>query len=263
MAVSPLPGNRNWRIALASLTIAAPKGSMIWLARGLSAHLSRLYVDSLGRSTSVAVCGYPRSGTSWVSEALAGYYGLPCYRHYIAPKLHPQVLHTHSLGIGGVSRLFYLVRHPREVYISLFVKRYSIPEPQSVAATDSLRAQFADFLQTETLDPYEAPCRWSDHVAIAYKRFGADAVIPYTASGEEMLARLAQRITGLEGECDRVRLSPLVQCEADRANAPTTRTAGSLRELDWYDAQATALLDREMQRLWKISLPARVLPLFR
>ncbi|MDA7963549.1 hypothetical protein [Ruegeria sp.] len=222
----------------------ARKGRLQWLARGVSSHATRAYCASLGRGHSVAVCGYPRSGTSWISAVLAGYYDLPVPRHYGWPQFYPQVLHGHDLRLGGMQRVFYMVRSPFQLFPSLFVKRYGItcPTPQD-------RARFTDFLQAELNRPYEAPCPWADHIARAVSRYGAKAILTYTADPDAMTDELAQRIGRIDGHCDRPRLAALVANRPSGRRAPTTSTPDTARRFNWFSTEANSLIQTELQRL--------------
>ncbi|MEX0317501.1 MAG: hypothetical protein AB3N21_06105 [Ruegeria sp.] len=226
----------------------------------MSSHATRIYSTTLARHRSVAVCGYPRSGTSWISEVLAAYYGLPVPRHYRWPQLYPQVLHTHDLRLGALFRVFYLVRPPRALFVSLFVKRYSLTDA-ALGPADALRDRFTAFLQAELARPHEAPSRWACHVAAAFDRFGAEAVLVYSRSADGMAKQLARRIKGLDGHCDRARLRELMKAPPG-TDAPTTITPPSARAFDWFDDRSEALIRTEQHRLHTICPAARNLPLF-
>lgn len=231
----------------------ARKGRLQWLARGLSSHVTRAYCGSLGRNHSVAVCGYPRSGTSWISAVLGGYYDLPVPRHYGWPQFCPQVLHGHDLRLGGMRRVFYMVRSPFQLFPSLFVKRYGITRPVSQD-----RARFADFLRTELFRPHEAPCPWADHIAQAVSLYGAEAILTYSTDPKVMTDQLAQRIEQIDGHCDLPRLAALITNRPSGRAAPTTSTPDAARSFNWFSTEANALIQDELQRLNTLSADPRL-----
>lgn len=246
-----------------NMSLAGPsqKGTAQWFLRGAASHLTRAFVTRFSAARSVAVCGYPRSGTSWVSEVLAGYYDLPCHRHFQWPKFHAQVLHTHDLELGDIRRIFYIVRSPYHSYVSLFVKRHGIIDPLAVGDAATLRRQFKVFLKQETERPYEAPCRWSDHVAQAISRFGPQAIIPYASDPQQMIASLASRLTILEGRVDHDKLGQLVS-GGTAVSEPTTRTSTAARLFSWYDDETQALVEDEIERLRSMIPESGRLPLW-
>ena len=220
----------------------ARKGRGRWLARGISSHATRVYCGSLGYRRSVAVCGYPRSGTSWISAVLGTYYGLPAPRHYGWPQFYPQVLHGHDLRLGHMRRVFYLIRSPYALFPSLYVKRHGISRP-----TPEDQTRFTSFLETELTRPHEAPSPWADHVAQAIERYGPDAMLIYTADPQAMARQLARRVRQLDGHCDKTRLSTLT---AERpARLPTTATSNEARRFNWFSVESYDLIQRELQRL--------------
>ncbi|WP_171208065.1 MULTISPECIES: hypothetical protein [unclassified Ruegeria] len=226
------------------LAADARKTRWQWLARGVSSHVTRIYCGSLARDKSVAICGYPRSGTSWVSAVLARYYFLPVPRHYHLPQLYPQVLHGHDLRLGGMHRVFYMARSPYQLFPSLFVKRYGITNP-----SDTDRARFARFLETELSSPHESPLSWVNHIAAAYEAFGSEAVMIYDPDPHAMATVLSRRIADVNGTCDHARLTRCIADHATSQSKPTTVTSGTARAFDWFNSETDALLQAELEDL--------------
>jgi len=236
----------------APIAKASRKWTITWFLRGMSSRATRLYVDTFAGKGSTVITGYPRSGTSWISEALAIYYGLPCHRHFLTPQLHAQVLHTHDLAIRHMKRVVYMVRDPGDVFISLFVKRFNVRNRWLSDNTIPLQGLFRDFIKKEVVAPHESPLRWADHVHQAYQRFGADAVLHYTPDSTMMTLALARRIAELDGCCDEARLKEAFSALAasdNKGRAPTTTTSRSLKRFDWFDTDSAALLVAEFERL--------------
>ena len=238
----------------APIARASQKWTTTWFLRGVSSRVTRLYVDTFAGTSSAVVTGYPRSGTSWISEVLSIYYGLPCHRHFVAPQFHAQVLHTHDIAIRRMKRVFYMVRDPGEVFISLFVKRFNLCDESLSESYVPLRRLFQEFIQKEVAAPHESPMRWAEHIHQAYERFGADAILRYTPDRAAMTIALARRIAKLDGSCDQARLKEAFSALAASDNkvvgrAPTTKTSRSLKRFDWFDAESAALLTAEFDRL--------------
>jgi hypothetical protein len=68
------------------------------------------------------VVGFPRSGTSWLSEIVADYYNLPRPRHYYLPVAFAAVLHTHFKPNQKFTNTFYIYRDGRDSYASSYFK---------------------------------------------------------------------------------------------------------------------------------------------
>lgn len=98
-----------------------------WASRGVAHRLMFLNAVYFGGGSERIVCGFPRSGSSWLSELLARYYGMECPRHYCVPSFkRAVVIHTHMLPRLPKRTLFSIERDCEDVYISLFVKRFGL-----------------------------------------------------------------------------------------------------------------------------------------
>ena len=236
------------------LSSASRKGTPRWFARAAASRLTRLYVTRLCADRSAVVYGYPRSGTSWISKVISEYYDLPCYRHFVWPRFCPQVLHTHDIEIGLIRRVIYMVRSPYDSYVSLFVKRYGIGDPAAFGRSSAVTQEFKSFLKQEVKAPYEAPCRWSDHVGQAVQRHGNGAIVPYSTDLDTVMKSLSDRIIAFEGDVDADRLGAIVGAKSTGAE-PTTRTSAAAKQFCWYDREARAIVAAEIDRL-KSKYPA-------
>lgn len=72
------------------------------------------------RDRSFVVSGFPKSGTTWVTQLVAGALGLMYERGNVRLRREGVVLHTHGLAFAGQARLIYVVRDPREIVCSAY-----------------------------------------------------------------------------------------------------------------------------------------------
>lgn len=66
------------------------------------------------------VVGFPRSGTTWLSEMLSSYYNLPRPSHYYLPLAFGSIIHTHASPSCKFRKVYYIVRDGRDVYVSWY-----------------------------------------------------------------------------------------------------------------------------------------------
>ena len=64
------------------------------------------------------VNGYPKSGTTWVTQLIAHVLDLSYQKRHVRFRFNGVALHTHSISFEGQDRLLYVVRDPREVVCS-------------------------------------------------------------------------------------------------------------------------------------------------
>jgi hypothetical protein len=164
-----------------SLNVNSKKYTAKWLFTGVAVLSTKFYLDLASKKSSVLVTGYPRSGTSWISEILSSYYGLPCFRKYKTPKFTSQVFHTHSILYPRLNRSFYVSRSLEDVLVSLFAKRFnnSANEFDSLPSTQLEDAYF-EFVVKELRHPHESPIPWHKHVSLGFNKFGSNKFITYT-----------------------------------------------------------------------------------
>ena len=74
-----------------------------------------------GRSRSVFVLGYPKSGTNWCCNLLSACLDLPVYEFWKqrGPVLTPSILHLHRFA-GVPDRTIYVVRDGRDIAVSYY-----------------------------------------------------------------------------------------------------------------------------------------------
>lgn len=92
-----------------------------WFLKGSSHYFTHIIGNMYAEKLPMYfVCGFPRSGTSWFSEMLAGYLNLPRPKHYYLPIAFPSVVQTHAKPTTKVKNCFYIYRDGRDVYLSFY-----------------------------------------------------------------------------------------------------------------------------------------------
>jgi hypothetical protein len=171
----------------------------------------------------VFVTGFPKSGTSWVSQLVADYLQLPLPRLSVLPLGCASVLHGHEPPSPRLAGTVYVVRDGRDVMVSFywaFLKRikavgsvsrrdrYLFPNGRAEDIRDGL-PHFIDALMKR---PYATRFNWPDHVRnylnaelpatplIRYERLLADGITEFgqaisVLTGEEIsVSRLADTL---------------------------------------------------------------------
>ena len=70
------------------------------------------------RRTNMAVTGFPKSGTTWVSQLASSCLNLTYKRNTVPLRLSNTLIHTHSVAFQGRRNILYVTRDPREVICS-------------------------------------------------------------------------------------------------------------------------------------------------
>lgn len=122
------------------------------------------------------VCGYPRSGTTWFSEMLSSYLGVPCPRHYLLPITYPSVIHTHSDPYSRISNCFYIVRDGRDALVSFYYYIANKMKDKSYVArtrflrllgrelkAEDIEQNFSRFLEVIFNNPLSTSTHWGAH----------------------------------------------------------------------------------------------------
>lgn len=177
------------------------------LRSGIASVLLRRYlIPEQRRNTNMVVTGYPKSGTTWVSQLCAGYFGYQYERNKIRFRRQNSLLHTHSVRFAGSANLLYVVRDPREVICSA---ARTLPESRRREAFDeqgTIRQTFVRSViegfpgATSDMASHLQTCVERQWSFVRFEDLKADAVAAMTEFVEQ---------TG--GELDRARLAAVVQ----------------------------------------------------
>jgi hypothetical protein len=178
--------------------------------------IARRWGGSLGMWVA---CGYPKSGTSWLSFLLADYLRLPRPRRYVLPVAMPSVIHAHWRYHKRLSRVVYLHRDGRDVMVSLYffrMARLDSPEVPRFAAQmrkryeaafgsgfdpDDIGSHLARFIEMEMTHPRESRINWADHVTAWVGSAGPGvAVVSYEGLVQRPLETLGESLGRLLGE---------------------------------------------------------------
>jgi hypothetical protein len=160
----------------------------------------------------VFVTGFPKSGTSWVSQLVADYLQLPLPRLSVLPLGCAAVLHGHEPPSSRLAGSVYVIRDGRDVMVSFywaFVKRIkslgSVPRRDRYLFPHGLAGDIRDglphFIDALMKRPYATQLNWPDHI-----RNYLDAKLPRTPliRYEQLLTdgveEFGQAMTVLTGE---------------------------------------------------------------
>lgn len=152
------------------------------LRRG-SARLTQSIAGRFGDRLDMWVgCGYPKSGTVWLCNLLAGYLNLPHPRNYRLPVAMPSIVQAHWLPGRSRPRTIYIVRDGRDVMVSWYFREVKLSStdrnPLSArrrrgrfrdvlgpgADLDDVRGNLARFIRAELAQPLWMPASWPHHV---------------------------------------------------------------------------------------------------
>jgi len=158
----------------------------------------------------VFVTGYPKSGTTWLTQLTADYLQLPFPRYPILPVGCPAVMHGHESVSPRDPSGVYLARDGRDAIVSLFFHLMrGVPEGDNPKLTPRMRHLFpgfttkadvagnmARFLERQMHSPTASPCNWNEHVMSALRLTRDDwAFVRY----EDLLANPYETFVGAMG----------------------------------------------------------------
>lgn len=171
------------------------------------------------------VVGFPRSGTSWLSDLVADYYNLPRPKHYYLPIAFGSVLHTHFKPSRRFKNTFYIYRDGREAYTSYYFyeKRYVKNNPDSFYSHQFKKLwgeqMFDSAYETEHFAKYldwaiKNKALWSNHIDIWQSAAETNKEIVLIAY-EELLERtyetMSRGIRQLDGSVNEVILNDIIE----------------------------------------------------
>ena len=110
-----IPQRNKWKGA--TLTRKRKFRRMISLAHHATFTLGKMFPNSIPL---MYVLGYPKSGTTWICQLLAGSLGLPFPQHSILPVGFAAVVHGHEMVSRKYPTGAYIVRDGRDVAVSSF-----------------------------------------------------------------------------------------------------------------------------------------------
>lgn len=162
----------------------------------------------------VFVTGYPKSGTTWLTQMTADYLQLPFPRYLILPVAFPAVMHGHKTVSSRDPHGIYLVRDGRDALVSLFFHLHrDIPDGDNPKLPFRHRRIFPGlknkaeagknltaFIKREMRHATASPCNWNTHVMSCYRAPRADwAIVKYEdllADGLGTFSRATEVLTG-------------------------------------------------------------------
>lgn len=182
--------------------------------RRLAAKGSELVVKRYAEELNMhVVCGYPKSGTVWLSRLLSTYLGLPLAQNSILPVAMPSVVHAHWRAFRKAHRVAYVYRDARDVMVSMYFHQMLVrdsgdPRARSILQRRhtklfgpsfdpaNVRANLPRFMEFEFVHPYSVREPWADHVRgwLEVERSGV-ALVSY----EELLRDCKRSMTSLLG----------------------------------------------------------------
>jgi len=188
-------------------------------------------------------CGFPKSGTTWLAQMLAGYLQLPNPQRYRLPIAMPSVLQAHWLPGKRTPRTLYIVRDGRDVMVSLYFYEVRLANSTMNPAAarrrrERLRRLFGPafdprdvtgnlplFIEAEMLDPAWMTVSWPAHVQAW---LGADparvSIVRYEDLRLDPVTTLAPAIERLtQDKVDREALLQITQWFAYERQASDSR----------------------------------------
>lgn len=188
----------------------------LWAARALSHDVTLQIGARWGKNFPMHfVCGYPRSGTSWISEVLADYLNLPRPREYVLPLAFPCVVHTHAEAKRNIRPCIYVVRDGRDCLVSAYTRMVKrLAARQGILAKhyrklfganadlSDARRYFPIFVDDMLSSPKGTVTNWGMHVGSWLDRAGDDlgvVVVSYEKLLDEGVGYLDERLRQLYG----------------------------------------------------------------
>lgn len=150
-----------------------------------SYRISALFPEKI---PTVFVAGFPKSGTSWVTQVVSDYLRWPFIDLSFFPIGSPAVIHCHFLPKAGRPAMIYVVRDARDIIVSLYfhlvraipegdnppIPKHLIPYFRGLKNKDHVHDFLPIFIKRHFERPYGTSRNWNQHL-IAYRRLGDTA----------------------------------------------------------------------------------------
>lgn len=247
--------------------IARPVQSrVVWLARGLSHRMTLMIGSRYGAFFPMYfVGGYPRSGTSWVSEIIADYLGVPRPTEYLLPLAFSCVVHTHAEANWPIRPCVYVVRDGRDCMVSAYFRMAKrLQTGQGVLAGHykrlfgnhpdlrDVKQHFPVFVEDMLRAPKGTKSNWGNHVSRWIESADKDSQVSLVSyeklleNGKDYLGECLQELFGevsharLQEAFDRHSSSAVQRFGESRAGTSFRKgVAGDWRH--WFDRPTAEL----------------------
>ena len=199
---------------------------MDWFMKG-SAHYLTMHIGFryAKQFPMYFVVGFPRSGTSWLSDLVADYYNLPRPKHYYLPVAFASVLHTHFKPNRRFKNTFYTHRDGRDAYTSYyFVMLKLVKDNPEGFYGKYYRNLLGDRIFDEAFhqrnfylflkDHLERKISWSKHIDIwlsAAEKNREIVVLSYEGLLKDTYGTLAAAVRQLDGEVNEEILRDIIE----------------------------------------------------
>lgn len=164
------------------------------------------------------VSEYPKCGGTWVSRMVADYLGVPCPRVPLLPLAFPCVIQNHWKYHPKLTRVFYLYRDGRDVFVSFYfyrmrkIKTGKGPEGSRYYKLyskilgkgfdpENIRGNLPQFIENEMKYPRDCRTNWPDYNRQWHHPARKDiAYLSYEQLREDPFATLKRCLEQLTGE---------------------------------------------------------------
>lgn len=220
------------------------------------------------------VIGYPKSGTTWVTQLVADYLMMPYPQHMLLPATFPAVIHGHeAVERRLLGACVYTVRDPRDAVLSYYwrsnkqlkgnessgallaYQRSLLKDPESL---DDHEGNLPVFIERYLADSSGTKRTWSEHVRTYLDHKDSVPLVKYEDLLDDAIAEMSRALAMLTGEeINEERLGWAVQ-KYDFANRRKVRTPGTDKGFlragrsggwrEWLTRESASIFQRECGR---------------